>query len=118
MPPKAAMYWSCLPIGSRSRSISMWQACSASSLRMNEVAADARAERLAASAVVKLPDEPRPVPAGMSAMLVISSCVRLEADQLEQASRMIGCWTSSIAVDPLQLEYLTIRSVDERSGAR
>ena len=28
-PPNAAMYWSCLPTGSPSRSISMWQAASA-----------------------------------------------------------------------------------------
>ena len=31
MPPKAAMYWSCLPIGSPSRLSSMSHACSASS---------------------------------------------------------------------------------------
>ena len=37
MPPKAAMYWSCLPTGSPSRSISMWQACSASSCRADVV---------------------------------------------------------------------------------
>ena len=45
-------------------------------------------------AVVKLPDEPSPVPAGMSAIDVISRPPVL-APVSRKASRMIGCSTSS-----------------------
>ena len=82
MPPNAAMYWSCLPIGSPSRSISMWQACSASSRGWTMLRAWACRAR--SSAVVKLPDEPSPVPAGISASVVISICGVAEIELLER----------------------------------
>ena len=57
----------------------MWQACSASSrgwMRFFWCACSAFS-----SAVVKLPDDPSPVPAGMSAMLVISRYGAADAGQ-------------------------------------
>ena len=66
IPPNAAMYWSCFPMGSLRRSISIAHACSANSWGctrfLRHVCSALR------SAVVKLPDDPSPVPAGMSAM--------------------------------------------------
>ena len=58
---------------------------------------------------MKLPEDPRPVPAGMSAMLQISkpelgipvSCI---------AVRMIGCWISSMELTRSSFEYLMISS--------
>jgi hypothetical protein len=57
------------------------------------------------SAVVKLPDEPSPVPAGMSASVVIScwSCVM---PLIRNASRTIGCWMSSTRDTVSICEYL------------
>ena len=45
--------------------------------------------------MVKLPDEPSPVPAGISASVVISICMGSSGNCLSD-SRTIGCWTSSI----------------------
>ena len=47
------------------------------------------------SPVIKLPDEPRPVPAGISDMLVISRYCGFTCSILN-ASRISGCWMSSI----------------------
>ena len=51
------------------------------------------------------PDEPSPVPDGMSAMLTIST--RGSTSCASSASRTIGCSISAALLDPLQLaEYL------------
>ena len=58
-------------------------------------------------AVVKLPEEPRPVPAGMSASVVIS--IWGFGHPLEvsfSASLMMGCCTSSIFSTVSSFEYL------------
>ena len=101
------MYWSCLPIGSPSRSISMWQACSASSSGWTRWRLWACS--VFSSAVVKLPEEPSPVPAGMSAMEVSSS--RLPSIFMKAiASRMIGWVSSAASGTRSSFEYFTMRS--------
>ena len=65
------------------------------------------------SAVVKLPDEPSPVPAGMSASVVISICPASPGNSFS-ASRMIGCWTSSMRVDVLDLGIFQVDAGPER----
>ena len=69
----------------------MWQAISASSrgwmfCRLNLCSTLSRQ-------VAKLPEDPRPVPAGMSAMLVISM-LGPRTPVSVSASRMIGWWIS------------------------
>ena len=96
------MNWSCLPTGSRSRSISIWQACSASACGLMTLRW--RVCNARSSAVVKLPDEPRPVPAGMSAMLAIST--RSSAPTSSMAARMIGCLMSRASSTRSSSEYL------------
>ena len=49
--------------------------------------------RARSSATVKLPEEPRPVPAGMSDMLTISRYGRGPTSAMRKASRTIGCFT-------------------------
>ena len=71
--------------------------------RMDDAAACACSAR--SSAVVKLPDEPSPVPAGISASVVISICGAPKSNCLS-ASRTIGCCTSSIVSTCSILEYL------------
>ena len=83
MPPKAAMYWSCLPIGSLQQVDLDVAGLLGQLLRVDQVLLVARAAPCS-SAVVKLPDDPSPVPAGMSAMLVISRCGVVDADQLQR----------------------------------
>ena len=83
----------------------MWQACSASSRGGIEVLVAGSAGRCS-SAVVKLPEEPSPVPAGMSAMLVISRCGWPSMPTSLSASRMMGCWISSGRVHHLHLRVL------------
>ena len=56
------------------------------------------------SAVVKLPDDPSPVPEGMSASVVISTC-GVRKPSILIASRMIGCWTSSAFSTCSSFEY-------------
>ena len=108
MPPKAAMYWSCLPIGSPS-SVDLDVAGLLGQLaRVDDVLAVACAAPCS-SAVVKLPDEPSPVPAGMSAMLVISSDGPSKPTSFS-ASRTIGCCTSATLATRSSCEYLTISS--------
>ena len=63
--------------------------------------------RALSSAVVKLPEEPRPVPAGISAMEVISS-ERSAMPSREKASRMIGCSIWLGVSTRSSLEYLRI----------
>ena len=55
--------------------------------------------------MVKLPDEPRPVPAGMSASVVISICGVLEVHQLQRFpdDRVLDLVDG---LDVLQFEYL------------
>ena len=57
------------------------------------------------SAVVKLPDEPRPVPAGRSASVVISIC-GVRSPIIRSASRTIGWRTSSTVGACSMSEYL------------
>ena len=54
--------------------------------------------------VVKLPDEPRPVPAGMSATLV-SSMLGASTPVSLSASRMIGCLMSATFLTRSICEY-------------
>ena len=68
MPPYAAMYWSCLPIGSLRMSISMWQASSRQLLGGDELALEACSAF--SSATVKVLDEPRPAVRGHVGELV------------------------------------------------
>jgi hypothetical protein len=56
--------------------------------------------------VVKLPEDPRPVPAGMSARLVISKWFVRGSTSLI-ASRMMGCWISSGAETLSMREYFS-----------
>ena len=65
------MYWSCLPIGSLEQVDLDLARLLGQLARMDQVLAVDVCSALS-RAVVKLPDEPSPVPAGMSAMLVIS----------------------------------------------
>ena len=60
--------------------------------------------RARSSAVVKLPDEPSPVPAGMSASVVISIC-GISKSNCFSDSRTIGCCTSSIVSTCSIFEY-------------
>ena len=59
--------------------------------------------------MVKLPELPRPVPAGMSAMLESSSAVA-GTPVRRMASRMIGCSISSTLPTRSSLEYLMMSS--------
>ena len=58
------------------------------------------------NAVVKLPDEPSPVPAGMSAILAIS--IRSSVPTSSMAARTIGCLMSLARSTRSSSEYLTI----------
>ena len=101
------MYWSCFPIGSRSLFSSMSQACSASSL--GEMLFLLCVCRHFSSAVVKLPEEPSPVPPGMSAIAVSSRCGSVTPVSL-RASRTIGCSIWSTVCTRSSFEYLTMIS--------
>ena len=70
IPPQEEIYWSCLPMGSLRMSISISHAFSASwsGVSLVQLMYDIPFIR----AVVKEPEEPNPVPAGISAKLVIS----------------------------------------------
>ena len=98
------MYWSCLPIGSRSRSISMWQACSASSrgwtrfLRWRVQRLEQRGGEAAGGAE---PGAGRDV--GHAGDLQVAA---VDARPARSASRMIGCCSSPRARDALQLRVL------------
>ena len=81
MPPNAAMYWSCLPIGSRSTVDLDVAGLLGQLARMDQMLRACACRAPCSSAVVKLPDEPSPVPAGMSASVVISICARLDRQQ-------------------------------------
>ena len=59
---------------------------------------------------MKLPEEPRPVPAGMSAMLVISS---RRSSQLDQLQRLADQRVLDV-LDPLDLLHLRILEEDPR----
>ena len=91
MPPWAATYWSCLPEGSPRTSISMWHAASAIVPGVLAM----RPARLSAfiRQTVNEPDDPSPVPAGMSATDAISS--GLPSQWRRSVSRKIG-WRISL----------------------
>src|SRR2546430_2964034 len=61
-PPKLAAYWSCLPIGIFSLSISTWQARSATSWRLMRTLHSTAIALISATATVL--DDPSPVPGG------------------------------------------------------
>ena len=90
-------------MGSFSRLISISQA------RLARSAGWSRRRRCAYkafnSAVVKLPEDPRPVPAGMSASVAISIC-GVRTPTIFSASRMIGWCTSSTCDTCSSCEYL------------
>ena len=54
---------------------------------------------------MKLPDEPSPVPEGMSASVVTSICAGSGSNR-RSVSRIIGCCTSSIVSTCSSPEYL------------
>ena len=87
MPPNAAAYWSCLPTERCNRSISISHASRASSSAL------AWSRRKACTAfsrpTVNEPEEPNPVPDGMSAVLTISTAGPMS--WAESTSRMMGC---------------------------
>ena len=60
--------------------------------------------------MVKLPDDPRPVPAGMSAMLVISS---RRSSQPDQPQRLADERVLDL-LDPLDLLHLRVLQEDPR----
>ncbi len=81
----------------------MWQACSARIWRGTNSLFSVCSAR--SSATVKLPEDPRPVPAGISDMLTISRC-GARTGTMRRASRMIGCLISSTVCTTSVAEYL------------
>jgi hypothetical protein len=86
----------------------MRQACSASSWRGIGFFFQACSAR--SRATVKLPDDPRPVPAGMSDMLTISRYGRGPTSTRRRASRTMGCLIWSTVSTSSICEYLTSSS--------
>ena len=114
MPPNAAMYWSCLPTVRPSRSISISQASrprSAAETWLRCMACTALS-----SPTVNEPDEPRPVPEGMSAV----------RDDLDAGADVVGAQHLADdrvldlvgLVDPLELAVLEEVVVGERAVDR
>ena len=92
-------------------SISIWQA-----KRANSSGRSKRrrwANSAFNSAVMKLPEDPNPVPAGISASVEISSWGVLKSN-IRTASRMIGCWIYQCPCF-LQLGIFQKNPLDERS---
>jgi hypothetical protein len=87
IPPNAAMYWSCLPTVRPSRSISISQASRPRSDA--ETWLRCMAWTALSSPTVNEPDEPRPVPEGMSAVETISTLG--PTSWARSTSRTIGC---------------------------
>ena len=85
----------------------MSQACSASSA--GEIRLFLCAWSAFRSAVVKLPEEPSPVPPGMSAIDVSSMCGSVTPVSFK-ASRTIGCSIWSTDVTRSSFEYFTMIS--------
>lgn len=102
MPPNAAMYWSCFPAGLPSSTIST---CEASSARSPAVTCSRfHAYTAFSRPTVNAPDEPSPVPAGMSARLTTSSDGPIACSV--STARMIGCSICVGSVTRSSAEYL------------
>ena len=112
IPPNAAAYWSCLPIGSPSRSISIVQASAAStSFATNR---PAWAWRPFSKATQNELEEPRPVPLGRSAIDAISSPPGMPRNR--STSRRIGCAIVPTSFVTSVDEYLRLKFSLSKNG--
>ena len=103
-PPYAAAYWSCFPIGSFRISISISHAPLASSSA--DLYCLLMANKLCNRPTVNDDDEPMPVPAGMSAIELISIPPFIPV--FFSDSLRIGCLSSSTLLTVSVFEYFTL----------